>query len=60
MTMTMDAWRRRLLKLELAVREARVKLKPGLDPLPAEQAYNALREAEAELERHYRLRPAHF
>lgn len=55
--MTMDDWRRRLMDLERAVREARAALKPGMDPLPSERAYEALRQAEAALEEHYRIRP---
>jgi hypothetical protein len=56
--MTMDDWRRRLMLLQRAEREARAKLTPQLGPLESEQAYQALKQAEMELAEHYARRPA--
>lgn len=55
--MTMNDWRRRLLRLQQAERQARAALVPGMDPLSAERAYEALREIQREIEAHYRIRP---
>lgn len=56
--MTMDDWRRQLLVLEQEEREARAVVRAGnADPHQSEQAYNALRQAEAALDEHYTIRP---
>lgn len=56
--MMMDEWRRTLLRLQQEERAAREALAPGLDPLDAERAYEALQAAQRALEDHYAIRPA--
>lgn len=55
--LTLESWRRQLLALEQAVREARAQVNAGLDPNDAERAYSALRDAQRAVDEHYAIRP---
>lgn len=56
--MTPDEWNHQLLELQRAVREAHAAVRAGMDPLPAERAYQALRAAERAVDDHYSVRTA--
>jgi hypothetical protein len=55
--MTIDDWRRELLRLMQNETNARFEVNQQRDPVAAERAYGALREAQRALTEHYAIRP---
>lgn len=53
----MEGWRRRLLELMQAEREARTRVNERPGPVEAERAYQALQRARTDLVKHYEARP---
>ena len=55
--MTIDEWRRQLLRLMQIEQAARADVNRRPDPAAAELAYSRLRDAERALQQHYTIRP---
>jgi hypothetical protein len=55
--MTLEEWRRELLRLMQLEQAARAEVNRRPDPLAAEHAYARLRDARNALQQHYAIRP---